>query len=84
MPAVALMGSLLGDAQVAHLRDRPALRFVTVMLDSDEAGQKAGDNIAARLAKHWWTRIVLLPDGTQPDTVETSVLEQLLGCSQRE
>jgi hypothetical protein len=53
MPAVALMGSSLGDAQVAHLRDCPALRFVTVMLDSDEAGQKAGDNIAAQLAKHW-------------------------------
>jgi hypothetical protein len=54
------------------------------MLGGDEVGQKAGDIIAVRLAKHWWTRIVLLPDGTQPDTVETSVLEQLLGRSQRE
>ena len=54
------------------------------MLDSDEAGQKAGDIIAAQLAKHWWMRIVALPDGTQPDTVEQSVLEQLLGRSQRE
>jgi hypothetical protein len=56
-------------------RTKPALRFVTVMLGGDEAGQKAGDIIAVRLAKHWWTRIVPLPDGTQPDTVETSVLE---------
>jgi DNA primase len=84
LPAVALMGSSLSDEQVALLRDCPALRFVTVMLDGDEAGQKAGDIIAAQLAKHWWTRIVALPDGTQPDTVEQSVLEQLLGRSQRE
>ena len=49
------------------------------MLDGDEAGEKAGDVVAVRLAKHWWTRIVLLPNGAQPDTVEASVLEQLLG-----
>ena len=85
LPAVALMGSSLSEEQVALLREHcPALRFVTVMLDGDEAGEKAGDIITARLAKHWWTRKVALPDGTQPDTVETSVLEQLLGRSQRE
>jgi DNA primase len=84
LPAVALMGSSLSDEQVALLRDCPALRFVTVMLDGDEAGQKAGDIITARLAKHWWTRTVALPDGMQPDTVETGVLEQLLGRSLRE
>ncbi len=54
------------------------------MLDDHEAGEKAGDNIAVQLAKHWWTRIVTFPDGMQPDTVETSVLEQLLGRSKRE
>jgi DNA primase len=85
LPAVALMGSSLSDEQVSLLGEHcPALRFVTVMLDGDEAGQKAGDIVAVRLAKHWWTRIVLLPDGTQPDTVETSALEQLLGRAQRE
>jgi DNA primase len=85
LPAVALMGSSLSDEQVALLREHcPALRFVTIMLDGDEAGQKAVDIITARLAKYWWTRDVLLPDGTQPDTVEKSVLEQLLGREQRE
>jgi DNA primase len=84
-PAVALMGSSLSEEQMVLLREHcPVLRFVTLMLDGDEAGQKAGDIIAARLAKHWWTRIVVLPAGTQPDTVKTSVLEQLLGRSQRE
>jgi DNA primase len=84
LPAVALMGSSLSDEQVALLRDCPALRHISVMLDGDEAGQKAVDMIVVRLAKHWWTRTVMLPDGTQPDTVEVSVLEQLLGRSQRE
>jgi DNA primase len=79
LPAVALMGSSISEEQIALLRDCPVLRHVTVMLDGDEAGQKAGDIIVARLAKHWWARIVLLPDETQPDTVERSVLEQLLG-----
>jgi DNA primase len=85
LPAVALMGSSLSDEQVALLREHcPALRFVSVMLDSDEAGQKAVDIVTSRLAKHWWTRDVALPGGTQPDTVEKSVFEQLLGRSKRE
>ncbi len=83
LPAVALMGSSLSEEQVALLRDCPALRFVTVMLDGDEAGQKAVDIITARLAKYWWTRDVVLPDGAQPDTVEESVLEHLLGREQK-
>jgi hypothetical protein len=37
--------------------------------------------MAARLARHWWTRIVELPEGTQPDTVELDVLDELLGRS---
>ena len=83
LPAVGLMGSSISEAQIALLIEHcPALRFVTLMLDGDEAGQKAGDIIAARLAKHWWTRIVVLPAGTQPDTVERAYLSN---CSdQRE
>jgi DNA primase len=85
LPAVALMGSSLSDEQVSLLREHcPALRFVTVMLDGDEAGQKAVDIITTRLAKYWWTRDVVLPVGGQPDTVEKSVLEHLLGREQRE
>jgi DNA primase len=83
LPAVALMGSSLSDEQVVLLRDCPALRFVTVMLDGDEAGQKAVDNVIVRLAKHWWTRKVTLPDGTQPDTVDDDVLAQLFGRDQK-
>jgi DNA primase len=80
VPAVALMGSSMSEAQVALLREHcPALRFVSVMLDGDEAGRNASEVVASRLAKHWWTRIVELPDGTQPDTVKLDVLEELIG-----
>ena len=83
-PAVALMGSLLSDEQVALLQARcPALRFVSVMLDGDEPGRKAGDAVAARLAQNWWTRIVHLAEGAQPDTVDPAELGRLLGQAQR-
>jgi hypothetical protein len=37
----------------------------------------------SRLCLHWWTRIATLPEGTQPDTVERGVLEELLGRRER-
>jgi DNA primase len=84
VPTVALMGSTLSEAQVALLREHcPALRYVSVMLDGDEAGRNASEVVASRLAKHWWTRIVELPDGTQPDTVKLDVLEELIGRRER-
>jgi DNA primase len=84
-PAVALMGSSLSEAQVALLRERcPELRHVTVMLDGDEGGRTAADDVAVKLARHWWVRIVGLPDGGQPDTVAVDELERLLGRVQRE
>jgi DNA primase len=79
-PAVALMGSSMSDAQVALLQEHcPDLRHVTVMLDGDEAGRTAAEGVAVKLARHWWVRIVSLPDGGQPDTVELDMLEHLLG-----
>jgi DNA primase len=79
-PAVALMGSSMSDAQVTLLQEHcPDLRHVTVMLDGDEAGRSAAESVAVKLARHWWTRIVNLPDGSQPDTVELDALDQLLG-----
>jgi DNA primase len=83
-PAVALMGSSLSDEQVALLRAHcPRLSFVSVMLDGDEPGRKATDTVAARLAQKWWTRIVHLAEGAQPDTVDPAELGRLLGRSER-
>jgi hypothetical protein len=35
------------------------------------------------LARHWWTRIVDLPDGREPDTAEAAQLRELLGHKDR-
>ena len=78
VPSVALMGSSISDEQVVLLRDCPELRHVTVLMDGDEAGRKAAPTVAARLCERWWTRIVQLPEGTQPDTVALDELEHLL------
>ena len=50
---------------------------------SGAVADKAAEMIAPRLAKLWWTRIVALPESTQPDTVERGVLEELLGRRER-
>jgi DNA primase len=53
------------------------------MLDGDDAGRKAGDTVAARLAQNWWTRIVHLADGDEPDTIKPAAPGRLLGRAQR-
>jgi DNA primase len=78
VPAVALMGTSISAEQVALLRDCPALRYVSVMLDGDQAGRTAVPEIAARLARHWWVRIIDLPEGAEPDTLPQETLLALL------
>jgi DNA primase len=64
---------------VALLREYcTALRCVTVLLDSDEAGRHAAEPIAGKLAQHWWVEIVSIDDGEEPDTVDADTLETLL------
>ena len=84
VPTVGLMGSSISEEQVALLKVHcPNLRFVTVMLDGDEPGREAADVVVTKLARNWWARIVHLPDGYQPDTVDSAELERLLGRSER-
>jgi hypothetical protein len=54
-------------------------RFATVVLDGNVAGREAGDGVATRLAKAWWSRIVHLAEGEQPDTVDRAGLGRRLG-----
>ena len=80
IPTVALMGGSISEEQVALLLEHcPALRFVTVCLDPDDAGRKASELVAARLSRHWWVRIATLPDGMQPDTAPEADLLAALG-----
>jgi len=53
---------------------------IILMLDEDDAGKVARDQIAARLSKHCFVRTVVFekPD-TQPDSLTAGELEQVLG-----
>ena len=78
VPAVALMGSSLSEAQVALLREA-GVKYLTVLLDGDEAGRQAAPSIMARLATEpFLVKFGLLPEGSQPDTVPETFLRELL------
>ena len=78
VPAVALMGSTLSEAQVALLHEA-GVKYLTVMLDGDEAGRSATPAMMERLSKETFrVKFALLPDGTEPDTVREEVLRELL------
>lgn len=62
---VALMGCSLSARQEALLQQH--FRQVTLMLDGDNAGRRAGATIAARLVTKLAVRVVEIPLGTQPD-----------------
>jgi DNA primase len=47
-------------------------------MDRDEAGRSAAPEIALTLVRHFWVRVVELPDGTEPDTVNKDQLRQLI------
>jgi DNA primase len=78
VPAVALMGSTLSAAQIALLHGA-GVKYLTVLLDGDEAGRNAAPAIMARLATEpFLVKFGLLPEGSQPDTVPEAFLRELL------
>jgi DNA primase len=74
---VALMGCSMSEEQerllVAHAE------MVLLMLDGDEAGRQGTDEILLRLGRQVWTKAVSVPDGKQPDQMNTEELQALLG-----
>jgi DNA primase len=78
VPAVALMGRSISDEQIALMRDA-GVRFLTILLDGDEPGRSGACAMMERLSKEpFRVKFALLPDGTEPDTVEEAVLRELL------
>ena len=73
---VALMGTNLSDHQAQLLAQR--FGRVVVMLDGDEAGQRAGPGIAARLAGRLAVEVVTVPARIQPDQMSGCEIERLL------
>ena len=73
---VALMGSSMSARQEELLTAR--FKRVTLLLDGDEVGKKAAEEIAGRLVRRLFVRTVELPENKQPDTVSPDELRKLL------
>ena len=73
---VALMGSTLYEPQRHALLKR--FRQVILLLDGDSTGRKASTVIAHTLRPHCSLRVVLLPDGVQPDQLTTKDIAEIL------
>jgi DNA primase len=78
---IALMGSSLSPAQEGLIRKHTdSNSHVIVMLDEDEAGQAARDEIAGRLAKFCFVKIHLFEEpGTQPEHLSFEEVQDLIG-----
>ena len=72
--------ALMGCSMSAHQEDALCRLFqkVVIMLDGDEAGRGAAAEIAARLQKRMWVRVVTIPENRQPDELSRDEVEILL------
>jgi DNA primase len=73
---VALMGCSMSGEQEIQLASH--FRQVIIMLDGDEPGRKAATELAGRLARRLYVRVMDLPDGKQPDEISTEKLLEVL------
>ena len=73
---IALMGTSLSERQLTLIRAR--FQRVQVFLDGDQAGQEASVAVATQVATHLWVKIVVCPDGCQPDDLTPEQLSLLL------
>jgi len=79
IPAVALMGSELSEAQLQRLMQ--LTNKIWLMLDNDEAGKKASEKILHRLADCIFVRRVVYPedqDRLQPEDFTPEELQELI------
>ncbi|MEO8594314.1 MAG: toprim domain-containing protein [Candidatus Solibacter sp.] len=72
---VALMGCSLSQRQEALLLEH--FREVVLLLDGDTTGRRAAAAIAQRLLSNVSTRLVEIPDGTQPDMLSADQIRCL-------
>ena len=73
---VSLMGTTLSEKQVELLTTRFA--GVRLLLDGDDPGRQATDELVTVLAKRTWVRASQCPDGLQPDRLPAHELAALL------
>ena len=73
------MGRSLSAYQLGLL-EAAGTRYLTLLLDGDEPGRQAVAAIMGLLAKTpLRVRTLMLPEGTQADTVDEMILCELLG-----
>jgi DNA primase len=73
---VALMGCSLSAEQEDQLASH--FKRVLIMLDGDQAGRNAAEQIACRLARRMYVRLVTVSEGKQPDQLSEEELARLL------
>jgi DNA primase len=73
---VALMGVSLSEVQEKLLLDR--FQELMLMLDGDEAGQRASQQLAARLRGKVLLSMVGVPSGRQPDQLSSAEIGRSL------
>jgi len=76
IPAVALMGRSLSQEQ-EKIMGECGVKILTLMLDGDPPGREAQAQLLQRLAGKFHVGVVELPDNTEPDTVDESVLREV-------
>jgi DNA primase len=77
LPVAALMGWSASADQIALLRDR-GTRFITLLLDGDETGQRGRERVLPDLAGEFFVRAPLLPIGQKPDTLPECALREFV------
>lgn len=80
VPVAALMGSSISDEHLALMRER-GTRYITLLLDGDEAGRKGRERALPALASTFFVRAPLLQDGEKPDTLDETALRDLVSLS---
>ena len=73
---VALMGSSLSEAQEKLLLER--FRELVLMLDGDEAGRRASQQLVTQLRRKVSLSLVQVPSGRQPDQLSREEIERIL------
>jgi len=73
---VALLGVSLSEAQEKLLLER--FPHLVLMLDGDEAGQRASQQLARRLRARVSLSIVKVPSGRQPDQLSTEEIRRIV------
>ena len=67
------MGLTLSGEQEGLLA-HPSARILSLMLDGDEAGRAATEELLVRLSKRFFVKTTWLPDDEEPDTVDEHLL----------